>query len=126
MQAGLLEGNLRYMVDRVAGFKQAKEALKAAGKPQIITKETRRQEREAEELGKFMDFCGIFGEYNLGYCAMYREGGVISEPKPFKADIYEHADGTRDIRYRNIRIWWPIRILQQIYGQQNRRIILAT
>lgn len=123
--AGLLEGNLRHMMDRVAGFKKAKEEQKAAGRPQIITKETRRQEREAEELGRFMDFCSFFGYFDPGYCKMYKEVGIISEPKPFRYDIYEYPDGTRDVKYRNIRIWWPMRILQQLYGQQNRKIILA-
>jgi hypothetical protein len=126
IQQGLLEGNLRHMVERVAGFKKAKVELEKAGKARIVTKETIRQENEAKELEKFMDFCNIFGDYNLGYCRMYREAGMISAPKEFKYDIYEHADGTRDIKYRNIRIWWPMRILQQLYGQQNRRIILAT
>lgn len=126
VQAGILEGNLRHMLDRVAGFKQQKEALHAAGKTRLITKETRRQEAEAEELGKFMDFCSIFGEYNISYCKMYGQVGMISEPKPYKYDIYEHSDGTRDIKYRNIRIWWPLHILQQLYAQQNRKIILAS
>lgn len=125
IQSGLLQGNLRHMVERVAGFKKAKEELQKAGKGRVITKESQRQEAEAAELGKFMDFCGPFGEFDPWHSKYFGEPGLLGAMHPYKYDIITQDDGSTDIKCKNICLFWPLRILQQLYSQQERKIILA-
>jgi hypothetical protein len=124
IQAGLVEGGLRRMVERVAGFQKAKAERAAAGKPLLITKERQRQEAEAAELQKFMDFTTIFGEYRPIRSMLMGEAGVLSEPKPFRYDIYTDEKGRNTIHYRNIQLWWPMRIIQQVYAWSERKVTI--
>ncbi len=127
VQLGLLQGNLRHMVDRVDGFKKQKQEQIAAGKGRIRTKETARQEAEAKELEKFINFCDIFGEFRAIRSHVMGEAGVLSAPKEWKYDISEYKqDGKemQEIRYRNIQLWWPLRILQQVYAWSERKVLI--
>lgn len=124
VQAGLVLGNLKHMVDRVSEFKKKKADLAAAGHGRIITKETQRQEVEAAELARFIDFSNFFGEFDKWHSWYYGEPGLLGPMTPFKYDIAEHKDGTTDVKCLNVCLFWPLRIIQQLYGQSKARIIL--
>lgn len=128
IDAGIVEGNLKHMMNRVAGFQQAINRRQLDGKPLLITKETATADKVAQELERFMDFTEIFGHFKPNMCKVMGEIGVISAPKPWKADIYEWKDPSgevmQEIRYRNIQIWWPIRILQQVFEWSERKVII--
>lgn len=133
VELGLVEGNLRHMVDRVATFKKVIEERKASGKRIIRTPETERQEMEAKELEKFMDFSLLFGKFSPSYCMLMGEVGILGRPTEYKYDIYEWTEPNgkvmQEIRYKNMQLWWPIRIIQQIYAMDcskwGRKIIHA-
>jgi hypothetical protein len=129
VDAGLVEGNLKHMLDRVSGFQKHIQERKQTGKPIIQTRETVAHEKQAKELEKFMDFCGIFGNFQPILCEVMKEVGVISKPKEFKYDIFEYTepDGKvmQEIRWRNIQIWWPISVLRQVYALCERKVTLT-
>jgi hypothetical protein len=129
VDAGLVEGNLKHMMDRVSGFQNAREEKKKASGPVILTKETAAAEHQAKELEKFVGFTEIFGHLMPNPYSKEREMGVLSAPKEWKYDITEWTDPSgkpmQEIRYRNIQVWWPIRIMQQLYAWSERKVIVS-